>query len=84
MSQVVFVCEHGAAKSILAATYFNQLAERSGLPVRAVARGTAPEAEVPRAVVEGLKRDGFAPCTLIPAAPSGTTNVSYAMPINSC
>ena len=68
MSQVVFVCEHGAAKSVLAATYFNQLAERSGLSVRAVARGTAPEGEVPRAVVEGLTRDGLAPCTLIPAA----------------
>lgn len=68
MSQVVFVCEHGAAKSVLAATYFNQLAERSGLSVRAVARGTAPEAEVPRTVVEGLTHDGFAPCTLIPTA----------------
>lgn len=66
MSHVVFVCEHGAAKSVLAATYFNHLAERSGLSVRAVARGTAPEGEIPPAVIEGLTRDGFAPCTLIP------------------
>ena len=68
MSRVVFVCEHGAAKSVLAATYFNHFAERSGLSIRALARGTAPDAEIPPAVVEGLARAGLAPCTSAPTA----------------
>jgi hypothetical protein len=29
---VLFVCEHGAAKSIIAATYFNLLAKQRGFP----------------------------------------------------
>jgi len=68
MSRVLFVCEHGAAKSVLAATYFNHFAERSGLSMRAVARGTAPDAEIPPAVVQGLARAGLAPCTPAPIA----------------
>jgi arsenate reductase (thioredoxin) len=68
MPHVVFVCEHGAAKSVLAATYFNHLAERRGFAVRAVARGTAPDSEIPRAVAEGLAREGLTPCTLAPTA----------------
>jgi arsenate reductase (thioredoxin) len=39
---VVFVCEHGKVKSLMAASYFNQLATEQGLPWRAVARGSAP------------------------------------------
>jgi protein-tyrosine-phosphatase len=66
MAQVLFVCEHGAAKSVLAATYFNHLAEQLGLHWRALARGTAPDTELPRPVLEGLTRAGLAPCTLVP------------------
>ena len=43
---VVFVCPHGAAKSVLAGSYFNRLAAQLGLDVRAIARGTDPDAEV--------------------------------------
>jgi arsenate reductase (thioredoxin) len=43
---VVFVCPHGAAKSVLAGSYFNRLAAQLGLEVRAIARGTDPDAEV--------------------------------------
>ena len=39
---VVFVCEHGAAKSVVATAYFNTLAAERGLPFRATFRGTAP------------------------------------------
>ena len=58
-NQIVFVCEHGAAKSIIAASYFNKLAEERGLPQRAVARGTNPDEQFAPAVVAGLKKDGL-------------------------
>ena len=34
-SQVVFVCLHGAAKSVIAASLFDRLAQSRGLDVRA-------------------------------------------------
>ena len=59
-SQVLFVCEHGNVKSLMAASYFNQLAERMRLPFHAVARGTAPNSTaVPQEIVQGMSRDGF-------------------------
>ena len=58
--QVLFVCEHGNVKSLMAMSYFNRLAEERGLPYRAVSRGTAPDSTtVPPKIVEGLKKDGF-------------------------
>jgi len=63
---VLFVCEHGAAKSVLAATYFNQLAMQRGLPIRGIARGTAPDQQLPPAVVQGLAQAGLQPCVLVP------------------
>jgi protein-tyrosine-phosphatase len=59
--QVLFVCEHGAAKSVLAAAYFNSIAAARGLPVRATARGADPQEAPSRATVDGLHRDGLAP-----------------------
>lgn len=67
-SPVVFICEHGSAKSVVAASYFNAIAERRGLPWRAVARGTAPEDTLPLAVVAGLARAGVKPATEVPVA----------------
>jgi protein-tyrosine-phosphatase len=55
---VVFVCEHGAAKSVVAAAHFNRLAQERGLPFRAISRGTDPEPTVPSRVSEGLRADG--------------------------
>ena len=57
--KVVFVCEHGAAKSIIAAAEFNRLAEEKRLPYRAISRGTHPDPEFAAGVVTGLKKDGF-------------------------
>ncbi|HEV8598183.1 MAG TPA: hypothetical protein VGQ69_02375 [Gemmatimonadales bacterium] len=65
---VLFVCEHGSAKSVLAATYFNQLAEQRGLAARGVARGINPDAELPPGVVAGLARAGLSPCLATPVA----------------
>ena len=56
---VVFVCEHGTVKSVVAAKYFNRVARQRHLPIRAVSRGTNLESIVPRVVHEGLARDGF-------------------------
>jgi protein-tyrosine-phosphatase len=58
-ARVVFVCEHGSVKSLVAMMYFNRSVEERGLPYRAVARGTAPEPVVPAAVRDGLRADGF-------------------------
>jgi len=63
---VVFVCEHGAAKSILAAAYFNQLAHKMGLDLQAVARGTNPDKELSSPAVKGLADDGLTPTESIP------------------
>jgi arsenate reductase (thioredoxin) len=50
---VLFVCEHGAAKS------FNKIAKERGLPYRAVARGTAPDATIPKGVRKGVEKSGL-------------------------
>lgn len=55
---IVFVCEHGAAKSVIAAAYFNKLAAERGLPYRATFRGTAPQEALSTRAVEGLRADG--------------------------
>ncbi|HET7295280.1 MAG TPA: hypothetical protein VFM88_22870 [Vicinamibacteria bacterium] len=57
-STVVFVCEHGSAKSLVAASLFDRLAKERGLHVRAVSRGTAPDAAVPPAVARALADEG--------------------------
>jgi arsenate reductase (thioredoxin) len=59
-SQVLFVCEHGNVKSLMAASYFNQLAAQRGLPFRGISRGSAPDATtVPPRIVAGLSGEGF-------------------------
>ena len=59
VGQVVFVCEHGNVKSLMAASYFNQLAAQRNLPFRAVSRAAAPDsATVPKPIVAGLHADG--------------------------
>jgi arsenate reductase (thioredoxin) len=56
---VVFVCEHGAAKSVIAAAHFNELAKKRGLPHRAIARGTHPDAEFPAKILTALRTEGL-------------------------
>lgn len=55
---IVFVCEHGTVKSVLALAYFGQLVREKGLPFRAVSRGTAPDSALPVFMIAGLRRDG--------------------------
>ncbi len=56
---VVFVCEHGSAKSVIAAAYFDKLARERGLTLRAVARGTQPDEQIAPAASRGLESDGL-------------------------
>lgn len=65
-STIVFVCEHGAAKSIVAATYFDQLARDLEKSFRVLPRGTNPDSELSLQTVIGLAEDGLAPIELKP------------------
>lgn len=57
-SKVVFVCLHGAAKSVIAASIFDRLAAARGLALRATFAGTEPDPEIPPAVVRNLRAEG--------------------------
>ena len=63
---IVFVCEHGSAKSIIAAVEFERMAKEKGLDLNIIARGTNPDAEIPKVVRDGLKSDGYDPGSLKP------------------
>jgi arsenate reductase len=56
---IVFVCEHGAAKSVIATAYFNKIAVERGLRARAVYRGVNPQAELSVGALKGLRDDGM-------------------------
>jgi len=57
---VLFMCPHGAAKSVLASAYFKQLALERGLNVRVLSAGTEPDAQVAPSVAAHLKAQGYA------------------------
>jgi arsenate reductase len=67
-ARIVFVCEHGAAKSVIAAAYFNKLAAERGLRERATYRGVSPQTELSVAALKGLRDDGVTVPTAKPAA----------------
>jgi arsenate reductase len=63
---VLFVCEHGIAKSLMAKLLFERYAREAGLTIRAESRATAPDASLPPWVLEGLgaqrlEANGFTP-----------------------
>jgi arsenate reductase len=74
---VIFVCEHGAAKSILSAALFNKLAVERQLNIRAIARGTNPDPEISPKVARGLQADGLV------ASESAPKKISEADLINA-
>jgi arsenate reductase len=57
--KISFVCEHGVAKSVIAAQYFNKLSRERGLKYVAVSRGISSESSLHSATAVGLKKDGF-------------------------
>lgn len=59
MHTILFLCSYGGAKSVIAASYFNRLAEERALPWRAMAAAAEePYPAVPQPVAEFLERDG--------------------------
>jgi len=57
---VLFMCPHGAAKSVLASAYFQRAAKERGLNVRVESAGTDPDPAVSAAVAEHLTKNGYA------------------------
>src|SRR2546428_13888365 len=55
---VVFVCLHGAAKSLIAATLFPRLADERGLAVRSTFAGTEPDSAIQPNAVARLLAEG--------------------------
>jgi arsenate reductase (thioredoxin) len=77
---IVFVCEHGSAKSVVAAAHFNRLAAERDIDLRAVSRGTDPDPEIAPPAEAGLRADGLAagersPVRLTQADAAGATLV---------
>lgn len=64
--QVLFVCEHGAAKSVFAGSYFNAVAQREGLNARAVARGVDPDENIVERIRAEADAAGFPLCAARP------------------
>jgi arsenate reductase (thioredoxin) len=60
LRQILFVCEHGNVKSLMAASYFNEAAQARRLPYRAVSRASALDSDnVPDFVKAPLAEEGF-------------------------
>ena len=64
--KIVFVCEHGAAKSVIAVKELEKLARERGISIQAVSRGTTPDPDIPLYVRTGLKADGIEIGTMKP------------------
>ena len=65
-SRVLFVCLHGAAKSVIGAAHFRRLAAERGLAIGAVAAGTEPDPQLAPGAMKGLAGDGLAPALTRP------------------
>ena len=74
-NRVVFVCEHGAARSLIAAAYFNKLAAERGLRERATFRGVSPGDDLSTVAVAGLRADGV---PIPPGKPTAITSEDVA------
>jgi len=59
--EVVFVCEHGAALSVVSAAYFNKFAKEQHRGFHAVPRGVTPQETLSPQATAGLKKDGLEP-----------------------
>lgn len=56
---ILFLCPHAAAKSVLAMTYFRDLARKVNLNATASNAGTEPDPVINPAVDQYLKQEGF-------------------------
>jgi arsenate reductase len=70
-STVVFFCEHGSAKSLVAANLFNRMAEQRGLSVRGLSRAVSArtvDSKVPLKLARIMAEDGFEVAAFRPQA----------------
>ena len=65
---IVFVCEHGGARSTIASVYFNKMAKEQNLQYRSIFRGITPDSTISQATRRGLDADGFETAALSPVA----------------
>lgn len=82
---ILFLCPHGGAKSVVAASYFNRAAADAGLSVTAVAAAAdTPYDSVPQPVAELLDSQGFAVDSFRPRAvePHDIRNASQVVSID--
>lgn len=56
--KVLFVCLHGAAKSVLASADFERMAKERGRPLAAESAGTEPDPEIAPPVLAALEAEG--------------------------
>ena len=69
-ARVLFVCLHGAAKSVVGAAHFRRLAAKQGLAIDAIAAGTEPDPVLAAGAVKGLAAEGL---TATPGRPRSVT-----------
>ena len=86
-STIVFVCEHGSSKSLVAAELFNRAAQQRGIPARAISRAVSEktvEAAVPPRLVRSLSGDGFDDASFRPQplTTGEAKNASHVVVIN--
>jgi len=77
---VVFVCEHGSSRSVMAAELFNRKAEQRGVAVRAVSRAASVETvdqKVPDQLARNMAGEGFSVAGFKPQ-PIGAAEASKA------
>jgi arsenate reductase (thioredoxin) len=63
---ILFICEHGAGRSAIAATYFNILAKKNGLNYRAIFNGIDPQEALGISTKNGFIKDSIDVSNLIP------------------
>jgi arsenate reductase (thioredoxin) len=63
---IVFVCEKGSVKSVMATLFFNRMAVAENLRYRAISRGLTPDEKIPPAIAEALQKEGFDTTQIVP------------------
>ena len=59
LKEILFVCTHGTARSLIATDYFNKMAKEKDLNFRAIFRGTEPDSVLTGGNAKGLTKDDF-------------------------
>jgi protein-tyrosine-phosphatase len=81
---IVFVCEHGSAKSVIAAAHFQRMAEQEGIQIKVISRGTNPDKVVPEKINRFLNGDGLSSTTQPPVqlTPEDVKHADYVVAFN--